>query len=203
MSKYRGPRLRIVRRLGEIPSLTQKSPNRYIIPGHYTHNRKKPTQFAYRLAEKQKIRFYYGILEKQIIGFIKSARRSTDPTGQVLIHSLEIRLDNIIYRAGFAPTLASARQLVNHGHVLVDQIRVTIPSFSCSPGQTITFQEKISKLVEDALQRQKHNPPSHLSLNQPSKTIIVNRKVDLREVPLSLKELLVVEYYSNRIGKSF
>ena len=201
MSKYRGPRLRIVRRLGELSSLTRKSPKRYISPGQHGANRSKPTQFAYRLAEKQKLRFYYGISEKQAVRYVKTARREKSSTGKILIQSIEIRLDNIVYRLGWAPTLPAARQIVNHGHILVDQERVTIPSFSCSQNQIITVrnQRRVRRLVEKSFQDQSRNLPSHLSVNIKNITAVVNGPPDQREISLDLNELLVVEFYSNRM----
>jgi small subunit ribosomal protein S4 len=201
MSKYRGPRLRIVRRLGELPSLTRKSPKRYINPGQHGANRTKPTQFAYRLAEKQKLRFCYGISEKQIVRYVKSAQKEKGSTGKILLQSVEIRLDNIIHRIGWAPTLPAARQIVNHGHILVDKNRVTIPSFVCSQNQVITVrdQKKILKLVEKTFQVQPEKLPSHLSVNMKNIIAVVNSQADRREISLDLNELLVVEFYSNRL----
>jgi small subunit ribosomal protein S4 len=197
MSKYRGPRLRIVRRLGELPSLTRKTPKRYINPGQHGANRSKPTQFAYRLAEKQKLRFHYGISEKQAVRYVKKAQKEKGSTGKILIQSIEIRLDNVIYRLGWAPTLPAARQIVNHGHILVDRDRVTIPSFSCSQNQLIILQNQkgVRRLVERSLQDQKKNLPSHLSVNIKNMTAVVNRLADRREIFLDLNELLVFEFY--------
>jgi small subunit ribosomal protein S4 len=200
MSKYRGPRLRIVRRLGELSSLTRKSPKRYINPGQHGANRTKPTQFAYRLAEKQKLRFYYGISEKKAIRYVKTAQKEKRSTGKILIQSIEIRLDNIIHRLGLAPTLPAARQIVNHGHILVDQSRVTIPSFVCSQNQIITVQDhrKVRKLVK-TFQDQPQSVPSHLSLDRTNIVAVVKRQADRREISLDLNELLIVEFYSNRL----
>ena len=201
MSKYRGPRLRIVRRLGELSSLTRKSPKRYISPGQHGANRTKPTQFAYRLAEKQKFRFYYGISEKQSVRYVKTAQKEKKSTGKILIQMIEIRLDNIIHRLGWAPTLPSARQIVNHGHILVDRNRVTIPSFICSQNQIITVQnnDRIRKFVEKAFQDQSQNLPSHLSVDRKNIVAVVKSQADRREISLDLNELLIVEFYSNRL----
>lgn len=202
MSKYRGPRIRIVRRLGNLPSLTQKVPKRYTGPGqHGAKKNSKPTPFAYRLAEKQKLRFYYGITEKQSIRCVKSAQKIKRSTGKILIQMLEMRLDNIVFRLGWAPTLPAARQIVNHGHIFVDQKRVTIPSFSCNQGQIITVknQKSIRSLVENNVRDRSLNFPSHLSLNTTDMVATVNKQADRREILLDLNELLVVEFYSNRL----
>jgi ATP synthase F1 epsilon subunit len=121
MSKYHGARLRVIRRLGRLPALTKKIPKRNTRPGQHGASRKKLTQFSYRLIEKQKLRFYYGISEKQLVRYIKTVQIAKGPTGQILLQKLERRLDNIIYRLGWAPTLPAARQLVTHGHILVNQ----------------------------------------------------------------------------------
>nr|BBI28676.1 ribosomal protein S4 [Dinophyceae sp. MRD-151] len=201
MSKYRGPRLRIIRRLGELPSLTRKSPKRYINPGQHGINRTKPTQFGYRLVEKQKLRFCYGISEKQTVRYVKTAQKEKRSTGEILIQSIEIRLDNIVYRIGWAPTLPAARQIVNHGHILVNQKRVTIPSFVCSQNQIITVrdQKETRRLVEKTLQDQSQNFSSHLSIDQSTIIVVVKGKADRREISLDLNELLIVEFYSNRL----
>ena len=153
MSKYRGPRLRIVRRLGDLPAFTTKIPKRYNPPGQHGEKRQKPTQFSYRLAEKQKLRFYYGISENATVRYITLARRSNGPTAEVLIQLLEKRLDNLVYRRGFAQTIPAARQLVNHGHILVNNKRVTVPSFSCSVGQVVTIKDRkaTQRLVTNSL----------------------------------------------------
>jgi len=199
MSKYRGPRLRVARRLGELSAFTRKDPKNYTCPGQHGENRRKPTQFSYRLTEKQKLRFYYGILEKQINRYVLTARKTKGSTGKILLQLLEIRLDNIVYRLGWAPTLPAARQIVNHGHIFVNQKSVTFPSFACSPGQVITIKENIYKLIKETSQEQDQELPSHISLNISGQIATVNRQIDRREISLNLNELLVIEYYSNRL----
>jgi len=200
MSKYYGPRLRVVRRLGELPALTQKIPKRNVRPGQHGASRKKATQFSYRLAEKQKLRFHYGVSEKQLIQYVKVARKAKGPTRQILLQKLERRLDNIVYRIGWAPTLPSARQLVNHGHILVNQQCVTIPSYACSLNEVITVRNanRSRNLVERNCQKYLQKLPTHLSLDTENLTAIITRQVDRSELPLNLNELLVIEYYSNR-----
>lgn len=194
MSKYRGPRLRIIRRLGELSAFTKKIPKRNTRPGQHGSVRRKLTQFAYRLSEKQKLRFYYGVSEKQLVRYMKVARRTKGSTGQTLLQELEIRLDNTVYRLGLAPTLPASRQLVNHGHILVDKERVTIPSFSCVPQQIIRVQKETN-----IWRMSTREVPSHLSWNTEKLTATVNQWSDRNRVLLNLNELLVVEYYSNRL----
>jgi len=199
MAKYLGPRLRVVRRLGELPAFTKKTSKRTTRPGQHGASRKKTTQFGYRLIEKQKLRFYYGVSEKQLILYVKRARRAEGSTGRILIQQLEIRLDNIIYRLGLAPTLPFARQLVNHGHFWVDNKRVTIPRFSCLPQQKITVNSIIGREVNKNLQNCTQKLPSHLSIHKEEPTAFVHKWAERHEIPINLNELLVIEYYSNRI----
>lgn len=202
MSKYHGPRLRLIRRLGKISTLTQKVPKRNTRPGQHGANRRKPTQFSHRLIEKQKLRFYYGISEKQLIRCIKkTVQRNKGPTGLILLQKLERRLDRIIYRLGWAPTLPAARQLVNHGHILVNQKSVTIPRYNCLLYEVIKIRnnEKIRHLMETYLQNHIRKLPFHLALRSESISATISQKVDRSEIPLPLNELLVIEYYSNRL----
>jgi small subunit ribosomal protein S4 len=201
MSKYYGPRLRVIRRLGELPALTQKIQKRDTRPGQHGANRRKPTQFSYRLIEKQKLRFYYGISEKQLIRYVKVAQREKGPTGKILLQRLERRLDNIIYRLGWSQTLPRARQLVSHGHILVNKIRVTIPSYPCSPQETISVQniEKRRYWVENVSRIHNKKLPSNLSVNIENLTASIHQKFDRHDILLNLNELLVIEYYSNRL----
>jgi len=160
------------------------------------------TPFAFRLVEKQKLRFYYGISEKQLIHYIKKARKSKGSTGEILLQQLEIRLDNIVYRLGWATTLFFARQIVNHGHIFVDQKCVTIPSFSCSQGQVVRLKNlpNIREIVKkNVMERERPSIHSHLSLNIESITAVIVRSPVQSEFTLDIKELLVIEYYSNRL----
>ena len=134
MSRYRGPRVRIVRRLGELPALTRKITERNYLPGQHGKDNagRKPSisEYGVRLQEKQKLRYNYHISERQLFGYIQKSRRLKGATGTILLQFLEMRLDNIVFRLGLASTIPQARQLVNHGHILVNNHRVTIPSFS-------------------------------------------------------------------------
>ncbi len=201
MSRYRGPRLRIVRRLGELPGLTRKSPRRSYPPGQHGQNRKKRSEYAIRLEEKQKLRFNYGLTEKQLLRYVRKARRVTGSTGQVLLQLLEMRLDNTVFRLGMAPTIPAARQLVSHGHVTVNGRVVNIPSYECRPGDVIGVRdkEKSRKLVEANLQYPGlANLPSHLEFDKNTLVGKVNGVVEREWVALNINELLVVEYYSRQ-----
>ncbi len=201
MSRYRGPRLRIVRRLGDLPGLTRKSARRAYPPGQHGQARKKRSEYAIRLEEKQKLRFNYGLTEKQLLRYVRRARRVTGSTGQVLLQLLEMRLDNTVFRMGMAPTIPSARQLVNHGHVTVNGRVVNIASYQCRPGETVAVRnrEQSRKLVEANLQYPGlANLPTHLEFDKNKMVGKVNSVVEREWVALQINELLVVEYYSRQ-----
>ena len=201
MSRYRGPRLRVTRRLGELPGLTRKSARRAYPPGQHGQARKKRSEYAVRLEEKQKLRFNYGVTERQLVRYVKRARRVGGSTGQVLLQFLEMRLDNTVFRLGMAPTIPSARQLVNHGHVIVNGRCTDIASYQCRPGDVITVRDRPAsrKLVEDNLQYPGlANLPSHLEFDKSKLTGKVNSIVEREWVALQVNELLVVEYYSRK-----
>jgi small subunit ribosomal protein S4 len=201
MSRYRGPRLRIVRRLGELPGLTRKSARRAYPPGQHGQNRKKRSEYAIRLEEKQKLRLNYGLTEKQLLRYVRRARRVTGSTGQVLLQLLEMRLDNTVFRMGMAPTIPAARQLVNHGHVTVNGKVVNIASYQCRPGEEIAVRDKEAskKLVEANLQYPGlANLPSHLEFDKNKLTGKVNGVIEREWIALQVNELLVVEYYSRQ-----
>lgn len=201
MSRYRGPRLRIVRRLGDLPGLTRKTARRSYPPGQHGQARKKRSEFAIQLEEKQKLRFNYGLTERQLVRYVRRARRVSGSTGQVLLQLLEMRLDNTIFRLGMAPTIPAARQLVNHGHITVNDRVVSIASYQCRPGEVISVRnkERSRKIVEDNLQFPGlANIPTHLEFDKNKMVGKVNGVVEREWIALQINELLVVEYYSRR-----
>ena len=129
MARYTGAKLRVLRRLGDLPGLTSKVPKKTARPGQHGMVTKKLTPYAIRLEEKQKIRFNYGVSEKQLMNYVKQAKKIKGVTGTVLLQLLEMRLDNLVFRLGLAPTIASARQLIRHKHILINQSCVS--STSC------------------------------------------------------------------------
>ncbi len=201
MSRYRGPRLRIIRRLGDLPGLTRKSARRAYPPGQHGQNRKKRSEYAVRLEEKQKLRMNYGLTEKQMLRYVRRARRVTGSTGQILLQLLEMRLDNTVFRLGMAPTIPAARQLVNHGHITVNGRVVDIASYQCRPGETVGVKDREAsrKLVEANLQYPGlANLPSHLEFDKGKMVGKVNSLVEREWVALQVNELLIVEYYSRQ-----
>ena len=204
MSRYRGPRLRIKRRLGILPGLTKKASNN-IPPGQHGRanidNNKKPTEYGIRLEEKQKLKFNYGLTESQLYKYIKEARRRKGVTGLILLQLLEMRLDTICYNLGFASTIAQARQLVNHGHIAINNKIVNIPSFQCRLNDIISVKQKSNSknLVKSNLINNKTlNLSSHLRFDEIKLEAIVLDYCDRNDISLDIKELLVIEYYSRR-----
>jgi small subunit ribosomal protein S4 len=201
MSRYRGPRLRIVRRLGDLPGLTRKSPRRAYPPGQHGQNRKKPSEYAIRLEEKQKLRLNYGVTEKQMLRYVRKARRASGSTGLVMLQILEMRLDNTVFRMGMAPTIPAARQLVNHGHITINGKVVDIASYQCRPGEVITVRDRAAskQLVEANLQYPGlANLPNHLEFDKKTLVGKVNGVIEREWIALQVNELLVVEYYSRQ-----
>ena len=205
MSRYRGPKLRIIRRLGKLPGLTQKTSKKISKPGQHGktlgNGKKKTTEYGLRLEEKQKLKFNYGITENQLYHYIKEARRRKGITGLILLQLLEMRLDTICFSLGFASTIGSARQLVNHGHIMINNQVVNIPSIQCQINDIIGVKprSRSKNLVANNLKEIKFiDPPRHLTLNKSKLEGTVKNYCDRNEVILDLNELLVIEYYSRR-----
>jgi len=174
MSRYIGPRLRIIRRIGKLRGFTRKKPFRrsfrgrgalqgkVIPPGQHGLTKlfksrpfdSSESDYLIRLKVKQRLRFNYGITEKQLVRYVRQAKRMKESTGQVLLQLLEMRLDNIVFRLNMAPTICAARQLISHGHILVNNKKVNIASFMCKPKDVISVAMKQSslKLVNKNLQ---------------------------------------------------
>ena len=202
MARYTGAKLRITRRLGDLPGLTSKKGNSNARPGQHGANQKKLTQYAIRLEEKQKIRFNYGLSEKQLMNYIKQAKKIKGTTGTILLQLLEMRLDNLVFRLGLAPTIAAARQLVSHGHVTVNQTSVSIPSYQCQPGDKLSIKDNATskRLVNKYLESPAlSNIPQHLDFDKKNLSAKILGIIDREWVALKLNELFVIEYYSRKI----
>nr|YP_009393279.1 ribosomal protein S4 [Symphyocladiella dendroidea]ARW61841.1 ribosomal protein S4 [Symphyocladiella dendroidea] len=201
MSRYRGPRLRILRRLGDLPGLTRKQSKKTTPAGEHGQQLKKPSEYALRLEEKQKLRYNYGISEKQLLKNLKAAKKVQGSTGIVLLQMLEMRLDNTLFRLGLAPTIPAARQLVNHKHILVNSRTVSICSYECKPGDAISIKNKIAShnIIKKYMEYPSlANLPNHLEFDTNTLTARVNGTVERKHVGLQMNELLVVEYYSRK-----
>jgi small subunit ribosomal protein S4 len=204
MSRYRGPKLRISRRLGILPGLTTKKSNKTNRPGKDGNaggDSKKLTEYGVRLEEKQKLKFNYGLTEGQLFRYVKEARRRRGVTGLILLQLLEMRLDTLCFTLGFAKSIAQARQLVNHGHITVNKKTVSIPSFQCRLNDVISVKEKSTSknLIENNVkENQVTNIPDHLKFDSSKIEATVLDYCDRNDVGLQLDELLVIEYYSRR-----
>ena len=203
MSRYRGPKLRITRRLGDLPGLTTKKSSKRNRPGKDGNSDpgKKLTEYGVRLEEKQKLRFNYGLTESQLFRYVKEARRRQGVTGLILLQLLEMRLDTICFTLGFAKSIAQARQLVNHGHITVNNQVVSIPSFQCQLNDIIGIKEKPSSktLIENNIKNnQVADIPNHLRFDNSKLEATVLDYCDRNDVSVQLDELLVIEYYSRR-----
>jgi len=205
MSRYRGPKLKISRRLGILPGLTTKKSNKINRPGKdgnaNADTSKKLTEYGVRLEEKQKLKFNYGLTENQLFRYVKEARRRQGVTGLILLQLLEMRLDILCFTLGFAKSIAQARQLVNHGHITVNKQVIDIPSFQCRLNDTIGVKEKNNSkiLVENNLKNnQVRELPTHLKFDNSNLEATVLDYCDRSDVSLELNELLVIEYYSRR-----
>lgn len=203
MSRYTGPRVKVMRALGtELPGLsTKKIERRPYPPGQHGQARKKHTEYALRLIEKQKVRANYGVTERQLRALMEEARASSGTTGHKLIELLERRLDNVVFRAGFARTIPSARQLVNHGHVLVNGRRVDIPSYRINKDQIVSIRVKskdhpsvaAGKLIADTFQT------SWINVEREENKATITALPDETSILFPLRVQLVVEYYSQRL----
>lgn len=205
MSRYRGPKLKISRRLGTLPGLTTKKSNKINRPGKdgtiQATTSKKLTEYGVRLEEKQKLKFNYGLTESQLYRYVKEARRRQGVTGLILLQVLEMRLDTICFTLGYAESIAQARQFVNHGHITVNKKVVNIPSFQCQLNDSIGIKEKSPSktLIENNLKNKKVNTiPTHLKFDTSKLEAKIIDYCNRSEVSIQLDELLVIEHYSRR-----
>nr|YP_009471247.1 ribosomal protein S4 [Anemopaegma oligoneuron]AVF97968.1 ribosomal protein S4 [Anemopaegma oligoneuron] len=200
MSRYRGPRFKKIRRLGALPGLTNKSPKAGSDLRKQPRSGKK-SGYSIRLEEKQKLRFHYGLTERQLLKYVRIARKVKGATGPVLLQLLEMRLDNILFRLGMASTIPAARQLVNHRHILVNGRIVDIPSYRCKPRDIITAkdEQKSRTLIQNSLNSYTHEKvPKHLTLQPFQYKGLVNQIIDRKWVGLEIDETIVIEYYSRQ-----
>lgn len=200
MARYTGPRNKLSRQIGEdlgLKTNSVKVSRRLAIrPGmHGAKRKRKASDYGTQLREKQKIKYVYGILEKQLQRLYEEASKDPTATGEGLLRLLELRLDNVLYRAGFAPTRAAARQMVAHGHIKINDKKMSIPSYRVKVGDVVALKAKaanmpvVAELIKDekasVLWIEKKGQLAHIK-QLPART-------DISEV---IEEQLVVEYYS-------
>ena len=203
MARYNGPRERICRRL-EYPVFESPkfgSMRKNYPPGQHGPNqrRTKLSNYGIQLREKQRIKYLYGVLEKQFRNYFKKAASKKGPTGHNLLIMLESRLDNTVYRLGLASTRSAARQLISHKHFLVNNKVVNIPSYLLSDGDVIQVRDKSKRfrVFQDSMRRiQGDNPMPWLSIDKSKLNGIFNNSPERDEIPETFNEQLVVELYS-------
>ncbi|HEY9786613.1 MAG TPA: 30S ribosomal protein S4 [Candidatus Obscuribacterales bacterium] len=167
-------------------------------PGQHGQERKKQSEYALQLREKQKVRRLYGVLEAQFSSYFEEASKQKKiPTGLKLLQLLEARLDNVVHRSGLVPSRAQARQLILHGHFTVNGKKVTVPSFQIRPGDVVSVAEKSKKLIKDILEA---NPsalkPNWMDVNlEQLKASLINHP-QREDLDPTIREALIVEYYS-------
>ncbi len=200
MAKYTGPKSRIARKFGEpIFGPDKVLSKRNFPPGqHGNDRRRKTSEYGTMLAEKQKAKYTYGVLERQFRNMFDKASRVGGVTGEVLMQLLESRLDNVVFRLGIAPSRAAARQLVNHKHIVVDGKVVNIPSYSVKAGQIVGVREKSKSLevIADALAGFNHSKYPWLEWDENTKSGKFLHLPERTDIPENIKEQLIVELYS-------
>jgi small subunit ribosomal protein S4 len=205
MARYRGPRLKKCRAVGTVlPGLTTVGTlDRPFPPGeHGTKRKSKPSDYKIRLVEKQKARWHYGILEKQFRRYVSEASRMKGPAGTNLVLLLESRLDNLVWRLGFARTIVQARQLVVHGHILVNGKRVDRPSFHVAQGTEIAMRDKtkakawVAEILEQTAMMPK---PSWLEFDPAKAAGKLLMKPERSDVPVDYNENAIIEFYSQQL----
>lgn len=190
------PVLKRCRTLGIEPSVMgiDKSSNRT-----FNQRRKKQSEYGMQLNEKQKVRFIYGVLEKQFAKYYVMATKMNGVTGECLLQILESRLDNVIYRMGLANTRREARQIVNHGHVTVNGKRVDIPSYLVKPGEVISLREssRNADRMKDIVERNSNRlVPKWIDMNKDTLEGKIIALADREDIDFPVEEHLIVEYYS-------
>lgn len=206
MASYHGPKAKVQRRFGEVlvprPKYQRILEKRAYPPGDHGKEKQfrsgRRSDYGMQLNEKQKLAFIYNVRERQMRAYFMKARRQPGNTGSNLLILMERRLDNIIYRAGIAPTIWAARQLVSHGHVLVNGSRLDIPSYSVEVGDEIRMTEKMRQNVHvvEALEGGSSGLPEYLVLDKANAAVTLIRLPERNEIPVPIDEPLIVEYYT-------
>ena len=200
MARYTGPITKKSRRLGtDLVGNDKAFEHRPYPPGQHGRGRTKDSEYLLQLREKQKARYAYGVLEKQFRRYYEEADRLPGKTGEALLQILETRLDNVIYRAGFASTRRQARQMVSHGHFLVNGKRVTIPSFRVSPLDIVDVAPKSLNLTPFIIAREtwgEREVPGWLTVKPNRMRILMHQLPTREQITIDVNEQAVVELYS-------
>ncbi|SRR5690606_12481357 len=202
------PKAKEQRRFGEVlvprPKYQRIVEKRPYPPGQHgreqQYRRGRRSDYSRQLEEKQKLAFIYNVRERQMRRYFRQAIKQKGPTGENLLRLLERRLDNLVYRAGFAATIWAARQLVSHRHILVDGQRVNVPSYSVQPGQTIEVHPKMRKNVHvEQWIEETGAAPAYLDVDRENFIATLKYDPSREEIPVPVEEQLIVEYYVRRV----
>jgi small subunit ribosomal protein S4 len=197
MGRYLGPKVKLSRRVGvpiaDIPKHTAKELE---LPGMHGYRGRRATEYGVRLTEKQKLRYHYHVQEKQFRRYMDMAKKSKGNTANSMMQILEQRLDNVLRRLGVGRTIWATRQIVAHGHVIVNGRKTDIASFLVKPGDQITFKEGIHKVLRDNMEQGAgHNVPGWLEWNPAALTAKVNTLPTPEDVPFEVNMNLIIEFY--------
>lgn len=200
MARYTGPTHKACRR-ARTPLCQSKrcaADRRPYPPGEHGKGRIRESDYLVQLQEKQKLRYMYGVLERQFRKYYESAARQQGITGENLLRMLECRLDNVVYRSGFASTRAQARQLVNHGHFQVNGRKVDIPSYQVRQGDVLTLKERSANLlvVQHSVDTINRAIPEWLGVEADARRVVINELPSRAQIDTPIQEQLVVELYS-------
>lgn len=199
MATRREPRFKLCRRLGVNVYNHPKAMKRVSAQAQKGGRAgRKSSEYGLQLMEKQKIKAYYGVLERQFVRYYEKGTKSAEATGVAMLKLLETRLDNLVYRIGFGRSIRQARQIVNHGHVLVNGKKVDIPSYACKPGDVITLREKSrdNELIKTNFQELKSFDVPYIEKNFDGYSGTLTREPNRDEIPIDVNEILVVELFS-------
>jgi small subunit ribosomal protein S4 len=200
MARYTGPRTKRSRRARQLldENKAKYFDRRPYPPGQHGRGRIRESQYQIQLREKQKLRFMYGVLEKQFRRYYKNAAKASGITGTNLLVILETRLDNVVYRSGLASTRPQARQLVNHGHFLVNGKKVDIPSYSVRPGEVVTVKERSKEIlpIQHSIDTVGRSVPAWMNVETVDRQIAIDALPERDQIDTEIKEQLIVELYS-------
>ena len=200
MARYTGPRTKVSRRARQLldENKAKYFDRRPYPPGEHGRGRIRESQYLIQLREKQKLKFIYGVLEKQFRRYYKEAARQSGITGTNLLVILESRLDNVVYRSGLASTRPQARQLVNHGHFLVNDKRVDIPSYQVRGGEVITVKERSLEILPilHSIDTGDRKVPEWMDVDADERKITIADLPSREQIDTEIQEQLVVELYS-------
>ncbi|MCH7668692.1 MAG: 30S ribosomal protein S4 [Acidobacteria bacterium] len=200
MARYTGPRTKVSRRARQLldENKAKYFDRRPYPPGEHGRGRIRESLYQVQLREKQKLKFIYGVLEKQFRRYYRESSRQAGITGENLMVILETRLDNVVYRAGLAATRPQARQLVNHAHFLVNGKKVDIPSFQVSAGDVVTVKERSRNTlpIQHSIDTIDRSAPEWMTVDKTDRKITVDSMPTREQIDTDIKEQLIVELYS-------